>query len=252
MGLSGTNFRANLPILDGKNWKRWKVQMKAIMGYQDVDNILEQGYPTIDERTTNEQRRAYKANNKKDCKGYEKLKKVRLQTLTRQYELMQMEANEKVGHFFNRIVTHMNAMKAYGEKITNQSVSEKILRTLTPNFDHIVVVIEESKNLEMLKIEDLQGSLEAYEQRLNERSNHMQKELWRKEWISRKGQGEFQRKKTRCFNCDKIDYFTTECKSPSTQDDNKSKQHSEAHMAKEEIEAGNDEQPLLLMMVTNQ
>ncbi|XP_019430203.1 PREDICTED: uncharacterized protein LOC109337644 [Lupinus angustifolius] len=103
--------------------------------------------------------------------GPEQLRKVRLQTLRRQYELMQMEGNEKVAQFFNRVVTHMNAMKACGEKITYQSVVEKILRTLTPNFDHIVMAIEESKNLEVLKIEDLQGSLEAHEQRHIERSN---------------------------------------------------------------------------------
>ncbi|XP_019447323.1 PREDICTED: uncharacterized protein LOC109350551 [Lupinus angustifolius] len=206
MGPSGSNFPANLPILDGKNWNRWKVQMKAIMGYQEVDEIVEQGYSTIDEGAPDEQRRIHKENKRKDCKamfllhqcvdeahfekisgasnskeawmileacnqGAEQLKKVRLQTLRRQYELMQMEGNEKVGQFFNRIVSHINAMKACGEKLTDQSVVEKILRTLTPNFDHIVVAIEESKNLEILKIEDLQGSLEAHEQRILERSN---------------------------------------------------------------------------------
>ena len=44
------------------------------------------------------------------------------------------------------------------------------MRTLTPNFDHIVATIEESKKVETLKVEELQGSLEAHEQRLMERS----------------------------------------------------------------------------------
>ncbi|XP_019451856.1 PREDICTED: uncharacterized protein LOC109353959 [Lupinus angustifolius] len=206
MGPSGINFPANLPILDGKNWNQWKVQVKAIMGYQEVDEIVEQDYSILDEGASDEQRRMHKENKKKDCKamfllhqcvdeahfekisgatnskeawlileacnqGAEQLKKVRLQNLRRQYKLMQMEGNKKVGQFFNRVVTHMNAMKACGEKITDQSVVENILRILTPNFDHIVVAIEESKDLEVLKIEDLQGSLEAHEHRLIERSN---------------------------------------------------------------------------------
>ncbi|XP_019425035.1 PREDICTED: uncharacterized protein LOC109333908 [Lupinus angustifolius] len=175
------------------------------MGYQDVDEIVEQGFPILAEVATEEQRKVHKENKKKDCKamfllhqcvgeahfekisgaanskeawqileacnqGAEQLKKVRLQTLRRQYELMQMGANEKVAQFFNRVVTHTNSMKACGEKISNQSIVEKILRTLTPNFDHIVVAIEESKRLEEMKVEDLQGSLEAHEQRLMERS----------------------------------------------------------------------------------
>ena len=53
----------------------------------------------------------------------------------------------------------------------DQMIVEKILRTLSPRFDHIVVAVEESKDLERLKIEELQNSLEAHEQRLNEREN---------------------------------------------------------------------------------
>ncbi|XP_019414593.1 PREDICTED: uncharacterized protein LOC109326360 [Lupinus angustifolius] len=214
-----------------------------------------------------------------------------------------MEGNEKVGQFFNRVITHMNAMKACGEKITDQSVVEKILCTRTPNFDHIVVALEESKNLEVLKIEDLQGSLKAHEQRLIERSNERSMDQALQAQVTGirsyggrngfrgKGRGSFRgashknfqnreqerfdrdkpensvrrgglnhwrwgRKKVdkrmiMCSNCGKIDHFSTECKSSSTQDNNISKQQSEAHMAKEEIEAENNDQPLMLMMVTS-
>ena len=45
-------------------------------------------------------------------------------------------------------------------------IVEKILRILSPQFDHIVIVVEELKDLERLKIQELQNSLEAHEQRL--------------------------------------------------------------------------------------
>ena len=86
-----------------------------------------------------------------------------------QYELMQMENNEKIVDFFNRIITHTNSMKNYGKKISNQTIVEKILRTLNPKFDHIVIAIEESKKLKEIAVEEFQGSLEAHEQRLIER-----------------------------------------------------------------------------------
>lgn len=47
---------------------------------------------------------------------------------------------------------------------------EKILRTLTPKFDYIIMAIEESKDVSKMKVEELLSSLEAYEQRLMDRS----------------------------------------------------------------------------------
>ncbi|KAL5135729.1 hypothetical protein HKD37_03G008575 [Glycine soja] len=87
-----------------------------------------------------------------------------------QYKLMQMEDTEKIADFFKQIIKLMNSMKLCGETITESTIVEKISRTLTLRFDHIVVAIEESRNIESLKIEELQGSLEAHEQRLNERT----------------------------------------------------------------------------------
>lgn len=52
----------------------------------------------------------------------------------------------------------------------DQLIVEKVLRTLNVRFDYIVVAIEESKDLACLKVEELQGSLEAHELQLSERT----------------------------------------------------------------------------------
>jgi len=49
-------FSINLPVLDGKNWSRWCVQMKAIFGSQDVAEIVEDGFPALSKSPTNEQK----------------------------------------------------------------------------------------------------------------------------------------------------------------------------------------------------
>ena len=205
MGQDGGNLLANLPILDSKNWHRWYAHMKVILGYQEVLEIVEKGYSPLVEDATKEHKVAYNENKKNDCKalcliyqsvdkahfekivgaktsskawkilekgneGVEQLKKVHLQTMHRQFELMQMEGNERVAEFFNRVFNLTNAMKSCGEKVTDLTIIEKVLRTLNPKFDHIVVAIEESRNLEILKVEELQGSLEAHKQQLLERS----------------------------------------------------------------------------------
>ncbi|XP_019427161.1 PREDICTED: uncharacterized protein LOC109335483 [Lupinus angustifolius] len=218
-----------------------------------------------------EQKKIYKENKRKDCKamfllqqcvnevyfekisgvensketwlileacnqGVEQLKKVRLQTLRRQYEFMQLETNE--------------------------------------------MAIEESKKVEDMKVEDLQGSLKAHEQRLIEisigkpvdqalqahfidrrsfggrngfrgrghkdqdRIDHDKPENSARrgspnQWKG--GRRSIDEKKVRCFNSNRTCHFSNECKTPLGQSYGRGKQHSEAHMVKEEIEAEVDD-----------
>jgi hypothetical protein len=71
-----------------------------------------------------------------------------------------MEEKESVGDFVTRVTKLVNLMKGCGETMSDQSVVEKILRSLTPRFD-IVVAIEESKDLSSTTVEEIQGVLEA-------------------------------------------------------------------------------------------
>ncbi|XP_019455161.1 PREDICTED: uncharacterized protein LOC109356292 [Lupinus angustifolius] len=221
--------------------------------------------------------------------------------MRRQYELMQMENNENMAEFFNRIITHTNGMKACGELHSDTY-------TLNPKFDHIVVVIEESKKLEDSKIEELQESLEEHEQRLHERSVEKTTEnqaLWTQ--VSRKGnnsargayngwsrgrdsrngsnrnsqsQGQikleqdqagssnrrgynslrrskkkFDKKRVKCFKCNRIGNYSNECEAVTIHTNHITDQPNnghQAHMAKEDIGANLEQQPILLMMTINQ
>ncbi|KAG6488255.1 hypothetical protein ZIOFF_057014 [Zingiber officinale] len=51
-----------------------------------------------------------------------------------------------------------------------QRVVEKILRSLSNKFDHVVVDIEESQDISLMSLESLQGRLEAHEVRILQRS----------------------------------------------------------------------------------
>ena len=62
-----------------------------------------------------------------------------------------------------------NQMTKNGDSITNLMMIEKVLITFAPRFDHIVVALEEFKDLDIMKIEDLQTSFEAHELRLTDR-----------------------------------------------------------------------------------
>ncbi|RDX84320.1 hypothetical protein CR513_34644, partial [Mucuna pruriens] len=68
-------------------------------------------------------------------------------TLKRQHELLEMEDTESIANYFDKIQELVNAMRACKEKISDQQVVDKILRTQPQPFDHVVVAIEESKKL---------------------------------------------------------------------------------------------------------
>ncbi|XP_019429620.1 PREDICTED: uncharacterized protein LOC109337165 [Lupinus angustifolius] len=175
--------------------------MKVLFCFQEVSEVVEDEVLQLNLDVTELQRTTYKEAKKKDNKalflihqcvddvhfekiqnanntkeaydilirrhdGGDKIKKLKLQTLRRQYELLNMEESERIGDYFTKILAITNQMKGYGEQISDLMIIEKIMRSLPQKFDFIVVVIEEAKDINVMKIEELQSSLEAHEMRL--------------------------------------------------------------------------------------
>ncbi|GAU49921.1 hypothetical protein TSUD_180390 [Trifolium subterraneum] len=103
--------------------------------------------------------------------GDAKVKKVKLQALKRQFELLEMKNDEAVAEYFTRVETLTNQMKNCGSTLSEEEMVEKVLRTLTHKFDHIVVTIEQTRDLSEIKMDDLQSTLVAHELKHGER-NH--------------------------------------------------------------------------------
>lgn len=64
-----------------------------------------------------------------------------------------------------------NQEKRIGEILTKIRISEKILRSLYPKFDDVIVALEETKDLEMFYVEELVDSLQSHEQRVTRRND---------------------------------------------------------------------------------
>ncbi|XP_019462904.1 PREDICTED: uncharacterized protein LOC109361822 [Lupinus angustifolius] len=270
------NFATNLHVLDGKNWARWCIQMRANFGYQEVTGIVEEGLSFLEEGATKAQRNVYKQNKKKDYKilgsatskeaweilekhyaDVAQLEKIRLQSMRRQYELMQMEEGERISEIFTGIITQTNSMKACGEKIENATIVEKILKTMAPRVDHVVVAIEESGKAEKMKVEELQESLEAHELRINKRItdkpshqalqvNPTGEEVANNPISEEKN---VDKRKVMCYNYDKIGPFSSKCLAPN-KNQHQDKQESEANLVKKESE-DLDNEVVQLIMTTN-
>lgn len=188
--VSNERILTNLSILDAKNYDKWCKQMNVLFGYRDVLEVINNGVtPLIQnaievQHTTNkeEKNKDYKAlflihqcgegdnfDKVGDCDssnqaweileksyaGIDKEKVVRLQTHKTEAWIDLSGGKETINDFAMRITRLVNQVKTCGETITEQYVIVKILRSLMPRFDNIVVVIEESNDLEMISKEEL-------------------------------------------------------------------------------------------------
>jgi hypothetical protein len=95
--------------------------------------------------------------------GTKLVKSAKLQMLISRFEEIKMLEKETFGEFYTRINDLRNSMVSLGKRVSDAKLIKKILRPFPKRFKIIVTSIEESKDLDSVKIEELVGSLQSYE-----------------------------------------------------------------------------------------
>ncbi|XP_048623783.1 uncharacterized protein LOC125592576 [Brassica napus] len=88
-----------------------------------------------------------------------------------------MKEGQFISDYFSRVLTVTNNLKRNGEKLDEVRIMEKVLRSLDSKFEHIVTVIEETKDLETMMMEQLLGSLQAYEEKKKKKEDIVEQVL---------------------------------------------------------------------------
>jgi gag-polypeptide of LTR copia-type len=91
---------------------------------------------------------------------------IKLQGLRRDFETLQMYKEEIMQNFLSRVQMVVNQIRVFGDTMEEKIVVAKVLRSLTLKFDHVVVAIEEFKNLNTYSFNELMGSLQTHESRM--------------------------------------------------------------------------------------
>jgi hypothetical protein len=79
------------------------------------------------------------------------------------FEEIKMLEDETFGEFYTKISDLRNSMVSLGKQISDVKLIRKILKSFPKCFRIKVTTIEERKDLEEMKIEELVGSLQTYE-----------------------------------------------------------------------------------------
>ena len=82
-----------------------------------------------------------------------------------------MHDYESLSDFYTKLCDITKESFALGEKIPKTTLVRKIMRSLPDRFSSKVISIEEAKDLNSMKVEDLMGSLRTFEMILKQRKN---------------------------------------------------------------------------------
>jgi hypothetical protein len=95
--------------------------------------------------------------------GTKLIKSGKLQMLVSQFEIINMLEDESFNEFYTKISDLCNSMINLGKNISDAKLIKKILRSFPERFRIKVITIEERKDLDNMKIEELVGSLQTFE-----------------------------------------------------------------------------------------
>ena len=233
-----------IPLFKGENYQFWSIKMKTLLKSQGLWELVDAGTPDPDLAPLNTAKRDAKAlffiqqavhdsvfvkisaaETSKEAwtilktafQGSSKVVAIKLQGLRREFETLSMNPGESVQAFLSRVTSVVNQIRSCGEDLEEKIVVMKVLRSLTTKFDHVVATIEESKDLSTYTFDELMGSLQVHEARLNQsEARYGIKAFYTNGKFSNNqqhggGRGQGSRRDVECYYCHKKGHVQARC-----------------------------------------
>ena len=199
MDKQGKQTKIGTPLFDGMNYALWNVRMRVYFQAQGVDvwkEVVNKYNVPATLPTDHAAKKLYEDNSKPmnailsglgetvfvkvmHCEttkeiwdklkniyeGDDKVKGAKLQTYRGQFENLKMKEEENIAAYSLRVVEIVNINRGLGERIEEPVIVQKILRSLPMRFDSKISAIEERSDLDTMTVDELHGTLTAYEMR---------------------------------------------------------------------------------------
>src|ERR1044072_1050046 len=99
----------------------------------------------------------------------------RLQMLTTQFETLTISEEQTIAELHMQIRDIENTSFSLGEKMSDEKLVRKILRSLPKRFSMKVTEIEEAQDISKMQVDELIGSLQTFELTLNDMADKKNK-----------------------------------------------------------------------------
>ena len=221
-GSGGSDLRA--PIFNGENYEFWKIRMRTIFKSHGIWNLVEKGLQVPDSKADEEgsSDSAMVSLLMKDAKalgiiqgavsddifprisneetskgawdilhqefhGDKQVRSIMLQGLRRDFEYTRMRDDEILSGYITRLLELVNQMKGYGEDLTKGRIVQKLLISLTKEFDPVCYVIEQTRDIETIEVQEVIAALRGFAQRLDRHAESTTEKAFSSMSINSKG-----------------------------------------------------------------
>ncbi|CAN6684544.1 unnamed protein product [Malus baccata var. baccata] len=102
---------------------------------------------------------------RRELRGDKKVRAVKIQAVKADFEYMRMTNSENLDDYLGRFFGIVNNLKSLGEDVTEQRIVQKLLMSLSRKYKSIVSIIEETRDLDAIRVEEVIASVKVYDKR---------------------------------------------------------------------------------------
>ncbi|KAB2613178.1 hypothetical protein D8674_035494 [Pyrus ussuriensis x Pyrus communis] len=172
-GSGGSEVRT--PIFSGENYEFWRIKMVTIFKSHGLWNLVEKGVKTSDSK------KKKKSEGSSEDDGDEEMSAVLMQDakalgiiqnavsdqIFPRIANAEMRDDESLSSYLTRLNDLINQMRTFGESLSNERLVQKVLISLSKPYDSICLVIENTKCLETVELQEVVAILKSQEQRFD-------------------------------------------------------------------------------------